>query len=301
YSASQRRAIAERIPELSERLRLQEPNARVVQFTLTELRQIKKEARRAVVSECSGMQRNSLCTVIEATCEALEKYQPGSIGRIRSSKRVYQLRIGIVDISPEIWRRIQIKECTLDRLHEHIQLAFGWWNYHLHQFLIDDQRYGDPRILDDGFEDCNIVDSSATKLSDIVPKDGKRFQFKYEYDFGDGWEFETLFEGCLEAKSGERYPICLEGERACPPEDVGGVPGYYEYCEAMADPKHEEHEELLGWRGPYLQCLSVRRRPGNRSCQSGASATMMILFKQAFNLGGAPCRRRESLQPRSSQ
>ena len=250
-SASQRRAIAEMIAELPERLRLRVPSARVVQFTLTELRQIKKQARRAVVLDCSGMQRNSLCVVIETTCEALDKFKPGSIGRISSSKRVYQLRISIMDISPEIWRRIQIRECTIDRLHEHIQLAFGWWNYHLHQFLIDDKRYGDPCLLDDGFEDCDIVDSSVTKLSDIVPKDGKRCRFKYEYDFGDGWEHEIHFEGCLEAKKGDRYPLCLEGERACPPEDVGGVGGYVAYCEAVADATHEEHEELLAWRGPY--------------------------------------------------
>jgi len=251
YSASQRRVIAECIPELAERLRLPEPNARVVQFTLAELRHVKKHARRAVVSVNSGMQRNSLYTVIETTCSALQKYQEGGIGRISPSKRVYQLRISILDISPEIWRRIQVKECTLDRLHEHIQLAFGWWNYHLHQFLIADRRYGDPWLLDDGFEDSEIVDSTATKLSDIVPKDGKRYGFTYEYDFGDGWQHEILFEGCLEAKKGARYPLCVEGKRACPPEDVGGVGGYVDYCEAMSDPKHKEHDDWMAWRGPY--------------------------------------------------
>ena len=251
YSVAQRRAIAECSSEFSERLKLHERNARSVPFTLAELRHIKKQARRAVVSVDSGMKRNSLQFVIETTCNALEKYQEGSIERISPSKRIYQLRISIVDISPEIWRRIQVKECTLERLHEHIQLAYGWWNYHLHQILIGDCRFGNPWLLDDGFEDFEIEDSTATKLCDIVPKDGKRFQFKYEYDFGDGWEHEILFEGCLEAKRGERYPLCLEGERACPPEDVGGVGGYFDYCEAMADPAHEEHEDLLTWRGPY--------------------------------------------------
>lgn len=251
YSVAQRRAIAECIPEFAEQLKLQERNARSLPFTLTELRHIKKQARRAVVSVDSGMKRNSLRVVIETTCNALEKYQEGSIERISPSKRIYQLRISIVDISPEIWRRIQVRECTLERLHEHIQLAYGWWNYHLHQFLIGDCRYGVPWLLDDGFEDFEIEDSTQTKLSDIVPKNGKRFEFMYEYDFGDGWEHVVLFEGCLEAKSGERYPLCLEGERACPPEDVGGVGGYFDYCEAMADPAHEEHEDLLAWRGPY--------------------------------------------------
>jgi hypothetical protein len=88
-------------------------------------------------------------------------------------------------------------------------------------------------------------------LSKIVPENGKPFRFEYEYDFGDDWEHEVLFEGCLRAEKGSRYPICLEGARACPPEDVGGIGGYQEYVEAMADPKHEQHEEFMQWRGPF--------------------------------------------------
>ena len=93
-------------------------------------------------------------------------------------------------------------------------------------------------------------DSTNTKLSDVLPKSGKRFRFEYEYDFGDGWEHEILFEGCLRVEKGARYPLCVEGERACPPEDVGGTYGYQEYLEAMADPKHERHDECMEWRGP---------------------------------------------------
>lgn len=251
YSLTQRRVIAECIPEFAERLKLQEQYARSLPLTLAELCHIKKQARRAVVSADRRMQHKSLRVIIETTCKALEKYQEGSVQRISPSKRIYQLRISIVDISPEIWRRIQIRDCRLDRLHELIQLAFGWWNYHLHQFWIGDCRYGDPWLLDDGSEDFEIEDSTQTKISDLVPKDGKRFQFKYDYDFGDNWEHEILFEGCLEAKQGERYPLCLEGERACPPEDVGGTRGYFDYCEAMADPTHEEYKDFLAWRGPY--------------------------------------------------
>ena len=95
------------------------------------------------------------------------------------------------------------------------------------------------------------MDSTVTKISEIVPKNGKRFQFLYEYDFGDGWSHEVVFEGCLRAESGQRYPLCLEGERACPPENVGGIWGYAEFLEAMADPNHEQHEEFLEWRGPF--------------------------------------------------
>ena len=112
--------------------------------------------------------------------------------------------------------------------------------------------YGDPQLLCEGFEDDpEVVDSLRTKLSTIIPEDGKRFRFEYEYDFGDGWEHEILFEGCLKAEKGTRYPLCLEGARACPPEDVGGIGGYYEYVKAMADPKHKRHREFMEWQGPF--------------------------------------------------
>ena len=82
-------------------------------------------------------------------------------------------------------------------------------------------------------------------------KDSKRFQFTYEYDFGDCWKHEVLFEGCLKAEKGGRYPLCVEGERACPPEDVGGIGGYEEFLEALADPKHEQHDDFVEWAGEF--------------------------------------------------
>jgi len=88
-------------------------------------------------------------------------------------------------------------------------------------------------------------------VSTITADDGKQIQFEYEYDFGDRWEHEVLFEGCLQADKGGRYPVCVEGERACPPEDIGGACGYQDYLEAMADPQHEEHKSFMEWRGPF--------------------------------------------------
>ena len=84
-----------------------------------------------------------------------------------------------------------------------------------------------------------------------MPKSGKRLRFEYEYDFGDSWHHEVVFEGCLRAERGGRYPVCVEGARACSPEDVGGTPGYQEYLEAMAEPDHERHDEFMGWRGSF--------------------------------------------------
>ena len=90
-----------------------------------------------------------------------------------------------------------------------------------------------------------------TKISEIVPQSGSRSAFRYEYDFGDSWHHEVLFEGCLRAEKGVRYPICVEGERACPPEDVGGVWGYAEFLGVLADPKHEDHAHFTQWAGPF--------------------------------------------------
>ncbi len=164
---------------------------------------------------------------------------------------LYQFKITLLESNLPIWRRIQVQDGTLDKLHEHIQTAMGWTNSHLHQFEIKGERYGDPELLDDGFEDFECEDSTTTMLSEILPKTGKRFAFKYEYDFGDGWEHEVLYEGSLPLEKGKKYPLCLEGERACPPEDVGGVWGYADFLEAIADPKHEQHDDFVEWAGEF--------------------------------------------------
>ena len=111
------------------------------------------------------------------------------------------------------------------------------------------QVYGDPELFDDDVDRIDFEDSTKTRLSDLIPKGCKPFSFEYEYDFGDSWNHKIAFEGCPTPEKGVKYPICLEGERACPPEDVGGVGGYYEFLEAIADLSHEEHESFLRWSG----------------------------------------------------
>jgi hypothetical protein len=187
--------------------------------------------------------------VVDAVTNAIGDSE--GIGSIPASERLYQFKVTLLESSPPIWRRTQVKNCTLDKLHEHIQTAMGWTNTHLHQFDIGGESYGDPELLNDGFDDFECIDSTVTKIRDVVPQDGKRFAFLYKYDFGDGWTHEVLFEGCLRAVRGGRYPLCLEGERSCPPEDVGGVWGYDDFLEALANPKHEEHETYLEWAGEF--------------------------------------------------
>jgi hypothetical protein len=246
---AQRKAIAEVLPRLADRLKLDEKNSRTISLTSGEAESILRKAKDAVPHADSGMKRNSLRHVVEVTSAAIGRSR--GIGSIPASERLYQFKITLLESQPPIWRRIQVKDCTVDKLHEHIQTAMGWTNSHLHQFDIDGKTYGDPQLLDHGLEDQPCIDSTVTKISEILPEDGKQFPFRYEYDFGDSWQHEVLFEGCLRAEKRKRYPVCLEGERACPPEDSGGVWGYADLLEALADPDHEEHEDCVEWAGDF--------------------------------------------------
>lgn len=247
FTQAQRKIIAGLVPELAPRLKLDEPNQRAIALTLDELRALQEKANPAIRQVDSGLKRNSLRRVVDIAAKAIEDRQ--GIGSVPASERLYQFRITLRESEPPIWRRIQVKNCTLDRLHEHIQTAMGWTNSHLNQFKIGERRYGDPMLMEEDFEELNYEDSTSTKLSEVLPKSGRRFSFEYEYDFGDGWEHEVLFEGVLRAEPGKRYPLCLEGERACPPEDVGGVWGYVDFLEAIQNPQHEEHDQMLAWVG----------------------------------------------------
>jgi hypothetical protein len=187
---------------------------------------------------------------------AVEKARP-----VPASPRLLQFKITLGDIDPPIWRRIQVFDDTLDTLHEHIQAAMGWTNCHLHDFKINGRRCGDPELIDDGFEPFDAVNSRITLMSALLPVDAAPFSFEYNYDFGDGWRHEIVYEGSPPTQPGETYPQCLEGERACPPEDVGGPHGYAEYLEAMANPNHARHEEFLRWRGPFAPAaFNARQR-----------------------------------------
>jgi len=166
----------------------------------------------------------------------------------RKSKQgmVYQLKITLMDFEPVIWRRVQVKGgIRLRKLHSIIQAVMGWEDYHLHKFEIGGIEYSVP-FPGDMF-DMEMEDERRVTLGRLAPEEGDRFL--YEYDFGDSWEHEILVEKILPPDPKVRYPICLEGERACPPEDVGGVWGYEEFLEAIKNPDHSEHEDYLEWVG----------------------------------------------------
>jgi hypothetical protein len=174
------------------------------------------------------------------------------VRRDRTQKGVaYRLKVVLQGTAPSIWRRIETLDVSLQKLHELIQTAMGWTNSHLHQFEIGDARYTDPRFMAGGFDDFGAVDYSGTRLSDLVAEHGEILKLRYAYDFGDGWEHEFVLEHVGETRPGQRYPVCTGGDRACPPEDIGGVYGFADYVEAITNPDHDEYEGYLEWSGPF--------------------------------------------------
>jgi hypothetical protein len=160
---------------------------------------------------------------------------------------LYQLKITLAYSRPAIWRRVLVPaNFTLDRLHQVIQRVMPWTDSHLHQFVVGDTCYGrpDPEFADMGKETLN---EKRYTIVDIAP--GAKMKFIYEYDFGDGWEHEIVVEKVLPPDAGFKKVICLAGANACPPDDCGGIPGYYEMLEIIANPKHPDHKHMKEWLG----------------------------------------------------
>ena len=168
-------------------------------------------------------------------------------------KRIYQFKITLQGTDPAIWRRIQVPESySFWDLHVAIQDAMGWQDYHLHAFRFrrkHSRQATEIGIPDDyGFEDSpEILAGWDIPISSQF--DDLGVTAEYEYDFGDGWDHDIALEGVLLREKGKKYPKCIGGARACPPEDCGGVPGYYRLLEVLSDPDDEEHEDMLEWLG----------------------------------------------------
>jgi len=166
---------------------------------------------------------------------------------IHKSGAIYQFKVTLKESHPPIWRRIQVPDCTLGELHEVLQVVMGWEDCHLHQFIVRGEYYGplDPEDREWGMEKG---DEEKISISQVA-KTGRKVRFIYEYDFGDSWQHEILLEKILEPEPKVAYPRCIEGARACPPEDVGGIWGYGDFLVAISDPNHEDHDERLEWGG----------------------------------------------------
>ena|ERR1700736_1913260 len=161
-------------------------------------------------------------------------------------KTAIQLRISLKDHTPTIWRRLVVPgEIKLSKLHSIFQAAMGWEDYHLHQFQIGEQVYGVPDDELD-FEEFDDVDEDTVLLSEVVTAP---MRFSYQYDFGDNWQHEVVVEAMEPVPLVLKFAACIDGQRACPPEDCGGTGGFEEFVEAVTDPTHEEHVDYVQWVG----------------------------------------------------
>ena len=160
---------------------------------------------------------------------------------------IYKLKVQLAEIEPAIWRRFLVPSTiTLHHLHLTLQEVMGWTNSHLYRFKVGTKEYGEPDP-DNEFNELYFINSKRAKLAQAVAAKGDTFI--YEYDFGDSWIHELAVEDILEPVARARYPICLEGERACPPEDCGGPWGYSRLLGIIVNPDHEEYEETITWLG----------------------------------------------------
>jgi hypothetical protein len=161
-------------------------------------------------------------------------------------EKVYQLHISLKHIKPPIWRRFLVKDdVTFAKLHKIIQIVMGWEDEHLHEFTIDGRSIGTPS---DEWFGPEVEDEKKTRLSKTNLAEKQKF--RYEYDFGDSWEHVITVEKILPVESEVKYPICLAGKKACPPEDCGGFPGYQQLYKLSKLPKNEldeEDMERLAW------------------------------------------------------
>jgi hypothetical protein len=236
---------------LKKRINQSPAGTQIIGFTKKELDEMAEEVETSLPF-APGPDKKQLLAVRDRIDDLLdlledeERVKPSRTD-VPKAERLYQLKITLKDISPPIWRRVETPDCTLGDLQEVIQTVMGWKDCHLHQFIINGEYYGPPDP-DDDYLGMEIKDEQGVSLSQIIRGD-RKVRFRYEYDFGDGWLHEIVFERVVGREPEVKYSRCVDGARACPPEDVGGPLGYGNFLEAIADPRNENHEWMKEWFG----------------------------------------------------
>jgi hypothetical protein len=165
----------------------------------------------------------------------------------RNVNSIFQLKVALKMSRPQIWRRVLVpSNIPMDELHLVFQAALGWTNSHLHSFKIDSLEYSlsyEPGDL----TDLKMLDEYRIPLDSLINKVGTKFE--YTYDFGDDWQHTVTFEKRLDVNPDLKYPLCIDGKMACPPEDVGGTYGFAQFRRIMRNPQHREYAEYIDWVG----------------------------------------------------
>jgi hypothetical protein len=167
-------------------------------------------------------------------------------GNISAAEAVCQIKIVLLGTKPPIWRRVLVPAAfTLVQLHDVVQVAMGWEDCHLHKFYVGKRGFGIPDPNEAFMGGSLTVNEKNACLANVLNKVGAKTT--YIYDFGDSWEHALTVEKILPAEHGVAYPLCTGGKLAGPPEDCGGIPGFYHMLEALTDPNHEDHEDMQDW------------------------------------------------------
>lgn len=173
--------------------------------------------------------------------------------RAAPTRKPVTLRVELLDIQPLVWRRIVVSnQITLSALHNYLQWVMGWQDTHAHEFEIGEHLVA-PRWwiaeMSGGTHDSRYKDEARFSVSKLVAELGIAGEFEYRYDMGDGWAHRIVIEATQASSADLPLPRCVAGENACPPDDVGGPPGYMEFLAALKNPAHGEHARMLEWIG----------------------------------------------------
>jgi len=161
---------------------------------------------------------------------------------------IYQLKVTLLGSRPPIWRQLLVPaDLTLAQLHDVLQVAMGWQECHMHEFSAGGRHFGRPDPEDHLMGMPPVEDECRVRLSSVLRQIGAKLI--YTYDLGDSWEHSIVLRKCLPAAPTIAYAICTDGQLACPPEDCGGITGFYDLLDALRDPNHKQHKELKDWVG----------------------------------------------------
>jgi hypothetical protein len=161
---------------------------------------------------------------------------------------IYQIKVTLLGTEPAIWRRLLVPAAMkLEQLHHVLQAAMGWEDCHMHEFRVGRRLFGQPDPNDRLMGTPTVENERIVSLFTVLGRVGAKAV--YTYDFGDSWEHGIVLEKRLPADPNMPSPVCIGGQRACPPEDCGGIGGFYDLLEAISDPNHDQHEEMRDWIG----------------------------------------------------